>query len=465
MLQQPSVRRFRRGGRWSCVLLSVGLAGCATAQARRYDALAAELRDAAPAEGREGRAGPNSEQPELDDLRRLDRQALIDAVLARNPSVESAREGWRAALVEYPQVTALEDPMVEYSLAPLSIGLDAVSYGQVVRVGQQVPWPGKLALKGEIALAEAEAARDNYQATRLHLALMASLLFDQYYAVAHSLELNEEHRRLIEDIKAIAEAQYEAGRASQQDALQAELELSHVIHQQVVLEAQRQVVVAQINGLLRRRPHLELPPPPEQIEADLENYADSVALQEQALRHRPELSATRSRIRGRESAVDLAERQYYPDFGVMTSYDAMWMAQEHRWMVGLSLNIPIQLGARGGAVEQAEARLRQSQLQLANTTDEVLVEVERARQRAIEAQYVVRLYQERLLPAARAQIEAARIGYETGRNSFQALIDAERSVRALEIRYQEALAELGQRRAELQRAIGHIPGITDRSAP
>lgn len=104
-------------GCWPCVFLSFAVAGCATAQARRYDALAAELRGAGPPARQPAPTG-EQEQLELDDLRRLDRQALIEAVLARNPSVEAAREGWSAALAEYPQVTALDDPMVEYSLAP-----------------------------------------------------------------------------------------------------------------------------------------------------------------------------------------------------------------------------------------------------------------------------------------------------------------------------------------------------------
>ncbi|MBW2508934.1 MAG: TolC family protein, partial [Deltaproteobacteria bacterium] len=61
--------------------------------------------------------------------------------------------------------------------------------------------------------------------------------------------------------------------------------------------------------------------------------------------------------------------------------------------------------------------------------------------------------------AARAQIDAAEFGYETGRTDFQALIDAERSVRTLEIQYEEALAGLGQRIAELERARGALPGV------
>ena len=42
----------------------------------------------------------------------LERRALVEAVLARNPSVDAAREGLRAKLAEIPQATALDDPMV-----------------------------------------------------------------------------------------------------------------------------------------------------------------------------------------------------------------------------------------------------------------------------------------------------------------------------------------------------------------
>ena len=198
----------------------------------------------------------------------------------------------------------------------------------------------------------------------------------------------------------------------------------------------------------------------------LEDYANSEVLQEEALRRRPELQATRFRIQARESAVDLAKRQYYPDFGVMTSYNSLWMADDYRWTIGVSLNIPLQRRARRGAVEQAEAKLRQSQLQESTKVDGIRVEVEQSRQHVLEAQHVLRLYQERRLPAARAQIDAARIGYETGRDSFQALVAAERSLRTLELQYEESVADLGRRRAELQRAIGHLPGLAvERSKP
>jgi cobalt-zinc-cadmium efflux system outer membrane protein len=442
-------------GAW--LIGSTGLAGCTHGQRARYDALRSALDDA------ESRSSP-AEDPSIEPAsfavdRPLAREALVLAVLERNPNVEAARQAWRAALAEHPQARSLEDTMASYSLAPLSVRSDVVRFGQVVRFEQRFPTPGQLRFAGEVALAEAEAMRGSYEAVRLALALMASSLFDEYYRVTRVLMLNDEHRELIEDIKAAALVQYEAGRVAQQDVLQAEVELAHIIHQRVMLESERKVIVAQINGLLHQRPELELPAPPARITPPSIQVLGTEILQQEGLDNRPELHAARSQLQAAESAVALAKRDYSPAIGLMGEYNSMWAETEHRWMAGVSLNLPLQIRSRKGAIEEADALAGQAAAWLSSKRDEVRVEVDQARQRVLEAQHVVHLYQERLLPAARAQIDAAEFGYETGRTDFQALIDAERSVRTLEIQYEDAIATLGQRTAELDRARGLIPGV------
>lgn len=450
----------RRPTRALGALLLVTLGGCASTQTKRHNSLTAELRRMAP------QSGPGKARVGLGSPARLDRGALVRAVLDRNPNLDSARQAFRAALARDAQESAFDDPMLEYSFAPLSIASSDVSFGQVITLSQKLPWPGKRGLAGEVALAEAETARDNYEAARLHLALAASLLFDQYYAVERSLALNEEHRALVEDISRAAQAQYETGRASQQEPLQAEIELAHVAHRRVVLESRRAVIVAEMNGLLHRRPESPLPPAPKQLHLPDLKLESSGKLQREALAQRPEIDARRSELRARELGRELADRESYPDFGVMASYSSMWAMPEHQWMLGVSLNIPIQLGKREGAVEEAEARIAQGKADLVGVSDQIRVEVEQARQRLMEAGHVVKLYRERLLPATRAQIDVARSGYVTGQTEFQGLIDAERSLRNIELDYQQALANLGVRRAELLRALGRIPGSLEvRRAP
>ncbi|HSN81999.1 MAG TPA: TolC family protein [Polyangiales bacterium] len=436
------------GAQWS---------GCAHGQHDRYEELQSALREE---EHSSVKATQTEEPVVFPSDGPLHREALVHAVLARNPNLEASRQAWRAALAQHPQARSLEDTRASYSLAPLSIRSDEVRFGQVVRLEQRFPTPGKLRFAGQVALAEAEAEQANYEAVRLTLALMASSLFDEYYRLTRLLELNEEHRQLIEDIRASAMVQYEAGRVSQQDPLQAEVELAHIIHQRVVLRSQRDVVVAQINGLLHQRPDLPLPAPPARTQPRPTDIGPSESLQREAIESRPELRAAQAEMRAASSSVSLAKRNYSPEIGLMGEYNSMWAQTDHQWMTGVSLNLPLQIRARKGAVDEAEARAQQAAAELTAMRDDVRVEVDQARQRMLEARHVVRLYQERLIPAARAQIDAAEFGYETGRNSFQALIDAERSLRTLEIQYEDSLADLGQRAAELDRARGIVPGIS-----
>lgn len=435
--------------RWIPVVSSAALAACASsAHEQRYQ----ELSRALASEVRAEAEVPLPEGPVLE------RAELVRAVLARNPGIDEARQAWRAAMAEVPQAAALADPMAEYMFAPLSIGSEH-DYGQIVTLSQELPWPGKLDLREQMALAEAEAARADFRAVQLRLALSASTLFDEYYAAARSLAITAEHERLVRDILAISEAQYQAGRTPQGDVLEAEVELAHIEHRRVTLESERDVAIARLNGLLHRAPDAPLPPPPETLELPADEPPPVDALVEAALAARPELAARRARIEARDAAVDLAERESYPDLQLMASYDSMEDGLEHELMIGVGVNLPIWRERRAAAVDEARAQRASTAAALEAARDEIRAEVAAARHRLVEARHVVHLYRERLIPTARAQVEAARIGYETGGGDFQALIAAERNRRQLELDRELALATLQKRRAELERALGRVPGL------
>lgn len=452
-------------GRWpvatSLALCAPLVSACATTGLHeRYDTLTQELQRADAEAHGEAEAevdlatGPGGS---------LSRSAFVRAVLARNPDLAAAREAWRMAVAQYEAAGRPPDPTVSYSFAPLSIG-GSSRYGQTVEVRQGIPFPGKLGLERAVQLAEAEAAQEDFVSVRLELALMASELFDGYYAVGRSLALNAEHQSLLETIKGSAEAQYSAGGASQQAPLQAEVELAEIARERLRLEAQIEVLEAQMNGLLHREPDRPLPPPPEGEQPIEVDPNQPEALQREAIAHRPEFEAMERRLVGKKAAIDLAERGFYPDLGVMGSYSTMWASSEHRFMVGASVEVPIWVGKQRAEVDRAEADLAELRATHMRHLDRIRVEVERARQLVLESDEEVDLFEQRLLPAARSQVKAARIGYQTGRSGFQALIDAERNLRRIELQLEETRAERGRRRAALVRAVGKVPGLAKTEA-
>jgi cobalt-zinc-cadmium efflux system outer membrane protein len=390
----------------------------------------------------------------------LDRAAFVRAVLRANPSIESARQGWRAALARVRQAGPFEDPMVELGVAPLSIGSSRASLGYELGISQKLPWFGKRSLEASAAASEAAAARNDFEAMRRELALTAVGLYDQYFVAVRSLDINAEHALLMRVIHGGATAQFESGRGAAQDSLQAESELARMERDASVLASERDIVVAEMNELLHRDPGEPLPPPPKELSLPPgPDVRDAKRAQAAAASTRPDIAALRQRARAQQTRADRAAREYYPDVTLSTSYNSMWDMPEHRWMVGLGFNLPIQTGARAGAAEEATAMRAQFESEASRLEASARTQVYVSLKQLAESRTVLRLYEDRLLPIARDQIDAARAGFTASRNPFMAVIEAERNLRAVELDYQMARAECDRRHAELERALGRIPGL------
>ncbi len=390
----------------------------------------------------------------------LERGAYVRAVLHRNRSIESARQAWRAAIGRMQQTGWLEDPTVTVDVAPLSIPSSSARFGWDAMVSQRLPWPGKLALDEAVAHADADAARSDFEASRRELALTAALLFDQYFVAVRSIEINGHHVELMRSMQAAATSRYEVGRGSAQDPLQAEFELTHMEHDTIILASHRDVTVAQMNELLHRAPEVPFPPPPhELIPTPSLDASNEGALETEALARRPDILAAREHALAAQARADRAFREYLPDITLSTAFNSMWDTPEHRWTVGLSFNLPVQTGRRGGAVDEAKAMRAQYEADAERMSDAARTGVVVSLKQLEESGHAVHIFAERLLPIARRQVDAARAAFIASQVPFGTLIDAEKNLRGVELDEQTAQADYDRRRAELDRALGRIPGL------
>jgi len=499
-------RHRNERGRACAAALAAALAlGCAGGGLAARDGALAAARDGAegsapggaPATAPEARprppraapaAGPSAARDEdpFAGTASLDRARVVEAVLRRNPTLEAARQAWRAALARFPQETGLPDPMLAYRVAPRSLASRTVDDAHVVELAQPIPFPGTRRLRGEVALADADAAREAFEAARLRLATAASLLFDDLYVAARALEVNEHHHGLLEELQAVARSRYEAGEVSAGAALQAEVELGQLARERATLEAEARVAGHALNALLHRAPDAPLPPPPARLgpaplapgagpRAGARDDAARAAAPGEApppapgapghgelaaaLADRPELRAADARVRAGEAEVALARRAFLPDVTLVGGYDGMEEASEMRPMVGLSFEVPLQLGRRRAALEEARARLESARAERAALEAELHAALASAAARVEEARRVLAVVRDRLLPAARDRLDAARAAFETGQEDFDALITAQRDLSEVELAEHRALADVERRAAELASARGVLPGL------
>jgi cobalt-zinc-cadmium efflux system outer membrane protein len=399
---------------------------------------------------------PRSESP-FKNASELSVDALIEAVLARNPSLPEMIAAWKAAQARYPQVTSLDDPLFGTNLAPAAFS--RVGNGYRLEIFQRYQWPGKLRLRGEVVQAEANAASRDVDNVRQQLIESARDAFYSYYLTYRALEVNAEALRFLREFKQNADTNYRAGKVSAQDPLQAEVEIGRLRERDIVLERQRQVAIARINTLLQLRPSLPLPPPPKEIQVEGE-LPDPQALLAQALSQRLDLLKLADQIEAAKAAVKLAYKEYYPDIDAMVAYDSFWDNPLQRAQVAMRFNLPVRLGKRRGAVVEAESRLAEFQAQYARQTSQAGFEVQQAYEQWRESLRTVRLLDREVLPKARENVKAAQPAYITGRIPLSTLIEAERNVVDLQDRYYQATAEFFRRRTALQRSLTGTPATT-----
>jgi outer membrane protein TolC len=362
---------------------------------------------------------------------------------------------WQAASTRFPQATSLDDPMFGATVAPGSIGSNNVDFAYRLEVSQKLPFPGKLGLKGQSALANAAAAGNELDDMRLQLVESAKNGFYEYYLIHRAIGVNQENLRLLQRFREEANTRYEKALAPRQDVSQADVELARQRERGLTLERMRKVAVARINTLMHLPPDASLPPPPERL--TLGDPLPTVeVLRARALNQRPDLQALTNRIAAEEASLKLAQKECYPDVEVMAAFDTFWQPPQQALQpqIGVRLNLPVQRQRRHAAIAEAEARIAERRAQLDSGIDQLNFQLQEAYEQVTESEQIVRLYEKTTLPATRRNVEDARSAYETANTPFLSLIEAQRNQVALLDRYYEALADYFRRHAALERVVG-----------
>lgn len=385
----------------------------------------------------------------------LTRVALVQAVLDANPELRASSSMASSSLAMADAVSA-PDPMVELGAAPLSFvpGGGALP-GLSAEVSQRVPIAGQVGLGADAARAMARGAAAEADGMRIRLAYEASTLFDDWWVIHQVLVLNTEHHALVSELRTSATGRYTVGQAPQAAPLEAEVMLARLERDRIALTAEQRLLAARIDALLHLPPETPVGPP-----ADPDPPAGPVRAPDPT--RRPDLVALDSAVDGAQVALSLARRWWTPDLALSTGVSTMWPMPEMRWMVGVGGDVPVHPGARKAEVTAAAAELDAARSRLDSAEDAARVEVFAAEVDATAAAERWQLHQDRLLPAARQRLDAARIAFETGSGGFDDAVDAERDLLDAELGAIEATADFHRALAALDAAAGRIPAGGDR---
>lgn len=398
----------------------------------------------------------------------VDSESLVRLSLACNAQLSAARYQWRAREELVAAAGALDDPMLSYSVAPDTLS-GSQARGEVIELSQTLPWPGKRRLAREAAEARADAWQYRWQDAQVQLAREVRYGYADWATVHALLAINERHRALWRDFIAIAETKYAAGQGSKHAVLQANTQLQHLKHRAVQLNAERQVIEAELNRFLNRPPNADFGEP-----SDLNLPSLSPALIEQrraALDSQPLLRQLQAQRQSVAAEADLAEKDRYPDFTLMARHNTMWMNPDHQTMIGISINIPFDFGKRSGRIGSLHARENALRWQERALVNQLREHISNAQVRWQEARHILALHENELLPLAEAALATALDEYRAGAEGFLALLTTERDLLATQRNYETARRDAVQRYADLIASLGLVstadasPGLPAEALP
>lgn len=386
---------------------------------------------------------------------------LVREALERNPEIQMAARMVEAKRARIGQAGALPDPMVMYGVInegrpiPFQTLAERDFSEAYVGVSQEFPYPGKRGLRTEAAREEAAAEEAVYEGVRRRVTADVSEAYYDLYATYAALDIVEQHRQLLEQFTKVASTRFSVGQATQQDVLDAEVELSRLEERRSQLEERRAIVEARLASLLLRSGEEAVGRPGPVAETPL--TSDLEELLTRAGEQSPVLRAKGRLVASGERKLDLARREKLPDLGFNFAYHNRGSIDPY-FTFGGTLTLPNLHGRQKKAIEEAADDVAGVRSGADAAGAEVRYAVTEAYQGATTASRLLRLYDEGILKQARLSLDSAMAQYRVGRVDFLTLITSWRRLLDYDLVYQEQLAEHEKALARLAVHVGPPAG-------
>ncbi len=410
-----------------------------------------------------GEFTPPSFSSELEP--RLDGDVAVADLIAyaylNNPSIREVREGWRETVEQYRITTGYPDPEIRFTYFPEPIETRLGPQDWVATLNQKIPFPGKLTQAGKVVEAEARVAHIKLDRTVKGVMASVRRSFHELLYIRTARKVVARNLRLLIHLRKVGETAYARDRAALIDMVRAQSQLGQIRYDEILLEELELTEKTRLNGILNRMPDAT-------IGKLLDKGFQPIVFNLKGLYKLAEANQEDLRIAGAlveraDARAELARYQNLPDFNVGVSYSAIGQPDvgirpEDSGRDGLGfqvgMTIPLWFDKNRGRVARAEAGIRK-----AKAAEEVSITETRSRVHELffrlnNAQRLIVLYRDDLLPQAMNAMEIAETWYREGEASFSDFVETQAVYYNFQLSLARARADYGKVLASLEQLVG-----------
>lgn len=375
---------------------------------------------------------------------------VVQEALANNPDIKASLQRWESSKAVIPQVRTLPDPRVTAGYRDMA--RQDVMYG----LSQEIPFPGKLGLKGEVAARQSDRIEQDYLATQLTVIAKLKEVFYDLHFIHDSIRILRQTMLLLQEFERTATARYSVGQAAQQDVLRAQTEISRLLARLATLEQRRQSLHAGINRILNRLPSDPLGIP-EEIRFTPMRYS-LAELNELLDQTSPLLRGQQRTVEQGNQTIALAKREYYPDFELSGLGTRDPVMNVNGYQVMLNIKIPLYYATKQReGVNEAVASRDAAFQDLHALRQELLARIKDNVAQAERAELLIKLLRDAIIPQSRLTLASAQASYAVGSVDFLTLLNSLLTLQENELEFHSEMVEHKKALARLEGIIGVAP--------
>jgi cobalt-zinc-cadmium efflux system outer membrane protein len=381
---------------------------------------------------------------------------LLGEAAANNPQISAADHGARAARQMVAQITTLPDPKFTYQ--QFSVGSPKPFAGYTnsnfsyigVGASQELPYWGKLRLRGHVAERDANTKQAEVEVTKTAIADAIKADYLQLAYLQQTLGILRQNETVIDQLIQDATAHYKVGEGMQQDVLQAQVNRTKVVREITMHHQEMGQIQAHLKGLLNRDQTSPDIVTEDLIESPLKRTSDELLALVRG--NNPEVQVDASAIRKQDAQLASAKREGKPDFDVGYMYQNTDRKYRDYYMFTFDIRFPRKERVNAEIAESQE-QLIQSQKTLDAHLQQQLAEVQQGYVKATSDEELLKEYREGLIPQSDAAYRATLSAYAANREQFIHVLSYFTDLLNLKLAYAQTLMDH-------ETALAHLESLT-----
>jgi outer membrane protein, heavy metal efflux system len=381
---------------------------------------------------------------------------LLAEAEGNNPQISAANYGARAARQMVPQVTTLPDPKFTYQ--QLSVGSPKPFAGYTnsdfayigVGASQELPYPGKLRSRGEVAQDDADTKLAEVEVTKTSIADAIKADYLQLAYLQQTLSILRQNESVLDQLIQDATAHYQVGQGMQQDVLQAQVNRTKIVKEITMHHQLMGQVQAHLKGLLSRDQGSPDIITEDLIPTPLKRTPNELLA---AVRqNNPQIQVDASSIRKQDAQLVSAKREGKLDFELGYIYQNTDRKYRDYYMFTFDVRFPRKTRVNAEIAEATEKRF-ESQKTFDADLQQQLAEVQEGYVKAASDEELLKEYRDGLIPQSDAAYRATLSAYSSNREQFIHVLSYFTDTLNLKLEYVQTLVDH-------EAALAHLESLT-----